>query len=591
MRTHYCGEVNESLIDQEINLCGWVHRCRNLGGLIFIDLRDRKGMVQIVVDPQKAEIFRLAETLHSEDVISLKGKVQPRPENMINPDLVTGKIEISAEFLQILNKSDVLPFPIAEDAKAGNVNDDLRLKYRYLDLRRPSMTHNLLLRHKIAQTLRTFLDEHGFIEIETPFLTKATPEGARDYLVPSRVHKGSFYALPQSPQIFKQLLMMSGFDRYYQIVRCFRDEDLRADRQPEFTQLDIETSFMDQTAIQNIIEKMLRNLFAKVLNVALPNPFPRLTYDEAMSRFGSDKPDLRIPLELVDIADLVKHSEFKIFANAAKDHNCRVAALRLPKGSKLSHKEIDNYTKLVETHGAKGLAHIKILDINAGMAGLQSSLLKFLNLETIKSIIDRIEAQNDDIIFFVADKKEIVNDALGALRLKLGHDYNLVEGGWRPLWVVDFPMFMKTETGWTFIHHPFTAPVESDIRKLKADPGKTLAHAYDMVLNGSELGGGSIRIHNPEMQRAVFDIIGIDSDTAQEQFGHLLTAFKYGCPPHGGIAFGLDRIAMLMAGVSSIREVIAFPKTQAATCPLTNAPSTVSDKQLQELGIKIDKKK
>lgn len=590
MRTHYCGEVNESLTDQEVTLCGWVHRCRNLGGLIFIDLRDRKGLVQIVVNPQKTEVFRLAETLHSEDVIMVKGKTQPRPNNMVNPEMPTGRIEVLTETLQILNKSDVLPFPIAEDTKIGSVNDDLRLKYRYLDLRRPSMTNNLLLRHKIAQTLRNFLDENGFIEIETPFLTKATPEGARDYLVPSRVHNGEFYALPQSPQIFKQLLMMSGFDRYYQIVRCFRDEDLRADRQPEFTQLDIETSFMDQNAIQNIIEEMLRTLFSNVLHVTLPNPFPRLTYDEAMSRFGSDKPDLRIPLEIVDIADLVQHTEFKIFANAAKDRNCRVAALRLPNGSKLSHKEIDDYTKTVGIHGAKGLAHIKILDINAGMAGFQSVLLKFLNLETIRSIIDRVGAQNNDIIFFVADKKEIVNDALGALRLKLGHDHNLVEGGWRPLWVVDFPMFMQTETGWTFIHHPFTSPVETDIRKLRADPGKTLAHAYDLVLNGSELGGGSIRIHNSEMQRAVFDIIGIDPNTAQEQFGHLLTAFKYGCPPHGGIAFGLDRIAMLMAGTSSIREVIAFPKTQAATCPLTNAPSAVSEKQLQELGIRVVKK-
>lgn len=590
MRTHYCGEINESLIDQEINLCGWVHRCRNLGGLIFIDLRDRRGIVQVVVDPQKAGEFRIAETLHSEDVVKITGMVRPRPLNMVNSEMLTGKIEVAAHKIHILNKSDVLPFPIAEDTKIGSVNDDLRLKYRYLDLRRESMTKNLLMRHEISKVLRNFLNDNGFIEVETPILTKTTPEGARDYLVPSRVHPGSFYALPQSPQIFKQLLMMSGLDRYYQIVRCFRDEDLRADRQMEFTQIDMETSFLDQDAILYIVEEMLRKLFLEVLNTALPNPFPRLTYDEAMARFGSDKPDLRIPLEIIDIADLVQNVELKIFANAAKDHECRVAALCLPQGSKLSHKEIDDYTKLVGIHGAKGLAHIKIFDLNAQMAGLQSALLKFLNFETIKAVVDRVGARDGDIIFFIADKKEVVNDALGALRLKLGHDHNLIEGGWRPLWVVDFPMFAKTDNGWTFVHHPFTSPVEADPKKLKADPEKILAHAYDMVLNGIELGGGSIRIHDSVIQNAVFEIIGIDVKTAQEQFGHLLTAFKYGCPPHGGIALGLDRLAMLMAGASSIREVIAFPKTQNASCPLTNAPSLASERQLQELGIKVIKK-
>lgn len=588
MRTHYCGQVNESLIDQEVEICGWVHRCRNHGGVIFINLRDREGLVQIVVDPQRADIFKLAENLHSEYVIQVKGRVRPRPEGTINKELATGKIEIAAEKIHIINKSEIPPFLVDEYQKVG---EEIRLKYRYLDLRRPEMAHNLMVRAKIIKTLRHFLDKHNFLEIETPILTKATPEGARDYLVPSRNFPGCFYALPQSPQIFKQLLMVGGLDRYYQIARCFRDEDLRADRQPEFTQLDIETSFMSQTDILSLIEEMLRDLFYQVLNVTLPNPFLRITYDEAMNRYGSDKPDLRIPMELVDIGDLVKHSELKIFSDTANDHNGRVAALVLPKGCKLSRKEIDNYTKYVEQFGAKGLAHIKVFDLNAGMAGLQSSILKFVTPETMTNIVKRTSANNDDMIFIIADKKETTNQALGALRLKVANDFNLVEGGWRPLWVVDFPMFIKTEDGWTFMHHPFTSPAETDPKALKSNPEKALAQAYDMVLNGAELGGGSVRIFDVEMQKTVFNLIGIDDTTIQTQFGHLLNAFKYGCPPHGGIAFGLDRIVMLMTDSKSIREVIAFPKTQTASCPLTAAPSEVTGQQLDELSIKIVKKR
>jgi aspartyl-tRNA synthetase len=583
MRTHYCGQITESLLDQEVKICGWIHRIRNHGGIIFINLRDRYGIVQTVINPEDPELFRIAEKLHIEDVIQIRGLVRPRPHSMVNLEMTTGKIEIIAEDLQIFSQAEPLPFPVAEEQ---NVNDELRLKYRYLDLRKPKMTNNIVLRARVAKALRHFLDKHNFLEIETPVLTKATPEGARDFLVPSRIHPGSFYALPQSPQIFKQLLMMSGLDRYYQIVRCFRDEDLRADRQPEFTQLDIETSFMSQNQILDLMEEMMRQLFLEVLGVALPTPFPRITYDEAMDLYGSDKPDLRIPLELIDVEDLVKDCEFKIFSDAAKDHDSRVAALRIPGGAKLSRKELEKYEELAKKYGAKGLAHIKVFDLKAGMAGLQSSILKFFANDMITEILKRVAAQDNDIIFFVADKTSIADQALGALRVQLGHDFNLVEGGWRPLWVVDFPMFIKTEEGITFMHHPFTSPVETDPNKLKANPEKSLAYAYDMVLNGNEIGGGSLRIYKPEMQKAVFSVLGIDNEMAEKQFGHLLTAFKYGCPPHGGVAFGLDRIVMLMAGEDSIREVIAFPKTANGICPLTGAPTEVSQAQLKELKIK-----
>jgi aspartyl-tRNA synthetase len=587
MRSHYCGELNTSLLDQEVKLYGWVHRSRNLGGLIFIDLRDREGIVQVIAHPENQLTFSLAEKLHNEDVICVKGCIRMRPENMLNKDMKTGEIEVDCRHLEIINQAEPLPLQIAEQQ---NVADEQRLKYRYLDLRRPEVAKRLIFRAKVAQTLRQFLDRLGFIEIETPILTKSTPEGARDYLVPSRNFPGEFYALPQSPQLFKQLLMVGGMDRYYQIARCFRDEDLRADRQPEFTQLDIETSFLNERELQHIMEEMMRELFNRLLNITLPNPFPCLTFDEAMNRYGSDKPDLRIPLEIIDIGDLVTATEFKVFAEAANNTDSRVAALRLPKGAKLSNKELDDYTNLVKTHGAKGLANLKVYDLNANIDGLKSTILKFIEPKTITAILARVGAENEDTIFFVADKIDIVNNSLGALRLKLAKDHNLIEAGWRPLWVVDFPMFEKTEGGWTFKHHPFTSPVETDPHKLIKDPGKSLSRAYDMVLNGEELGGGSIRIYNREMQKAVFSILGITNEAAEEKFGHLLTAFKYGCPPHGGIAFGLDRIVMLMTGATSLRDVIAFPKTATASCPLTNAPSAVAPEQLKELGIQIAKK-
>ncbi len=580
MRTHYCGEINESLLDEDVVLYGWVHRCRDHGGLFFIDLRDRKGLVQVVVDPAKIPDVSL---LHSEDVVKIKGKVMPRPKEMVNKALATGKVEIKCTSLEVLSQSQVPPVRIDEYQP---VTEELRLKYRYLDLRRKEMADKLIFRSKAAGILRHFLDKHDFIEVETPVLTKSTPEGARDYLVPSRNFKGCFYALPQSPQIFKQLLMIAGMDRYYQIVRCFRDEDLRADRQPEFTQLDIEMSFMDEKGIQDLMEEMMRDLFRKLLNIELPNPFPRLTYAESLSRFGVDKPDLRIPLELVDIADLVKDVDFKVFAETANKADTRIVALRLPNGVNLSRKQIDGYTEFVGKYGAKGLAYMKVLDPAAGIDGVQSSILKFLPADIVHEILVRVAAQKDDVIFFAADTAKIVNAAIGALRIKLGQDLELVEEGWRPLWVVDFPMFEKDENGWTFIHHPFTAPLETDPKKLKADPGKSLSRAYDMILNGEELGGGSIRINNLELQQAVFAILGISKESAEKQFGHLLNAFKYGCPPHGGIAFGLDRLIMLMTGSSSIREVIAFPKSASANCPLTGAPAEVSEQQLKELEIR-----
>jgi len=587
MRTHYCGHVNESLIDSEVVLCGWAHRRRDHGGVIFIDVRDREGLVQVVIDPDTEEAFANAESCRSEYVLRIHGKVRHRPEGTVNNDLASGKIEVLAQQLEILNAAKTPPFPLDEETE---VREEVRLRYRYIDLRRPAMLNNLRLRSEVTRALRETLDANGFMDIETPILTKATPEGARDYLVPSRTHEGSFFALPQSPQLFKQLLMVSGIDRYYQIVRCFRDEDLRADRQPEFTQLDIETSFMDEESIMQINEEMIRNAFDRVKGVQLAQPFPRMTYAEAIRRFGVDKPDLRIPLELVDVNDLMKDVEFKVFAGPANDPEGRVAALRLPKGSDLSRKNIDAYTKFVSIYGARGLAYIKVNDIDAGVEGLQSPILKFLPDEVALSIMERTGAENGDLVFFGADKAHIVNEALGALRVKLGHDMDLVEEGWRPLWVVDFPMFEKDpKTGrLNALHHPFTSP-SCTPEELEADPVGAISKAYDMILNGSEVGGGSIRIHDAKMQATVLKLLGISDEEAADKFGFLLDALAYGCPPHGGIAFGLDRLVMLMAGANSIREVMAFPKTQAANCLLTNAPSAVSEEQLKELSLRIRK--
>ncbi|MDH5456570.1 MAG: aspartate--tRNA ligase [Gammaproteobacteria bacterium] len=584
MRSHYCGEIDETLTGQEIEVCGWVHRRRDHGGVIFIDLRDREGLLQIVFDPDRPEIFAAAERIRSEYVLKVKGLVRPRPEGTLNPNMRTGKIEVLAHELVTLNKSETPPFHHDEQA-----NEDIRLKYRYLDLRRENMLGNLMLRHRVTGAMRSFLDSHGFVDVETPMLTRATPEGARDYIVPSRTNPGKFFALPQSPQIFKQLLMMSGLDRYYQIVRCFRDEDLRADRQPEFTQLDIEMSFVDEAAVTNTMEELVRYVFKATLDVDLPNPFPRMPYAEAMQRYGSDKPDLRIDLELVEVADLMESVDFKVFAGPAVDPEGRVAALRVPGGAEMSRKIIDDYTKFVSRYGARGLAYIKVNDIDAGVAGLQSPILKFMPDDVVQRILERTGARSGDLIFFGADKANVVNDALGALRCKVGEDRGLVADGWAPLWVVDFPMFEKDATGkrWTSLHHPFTAPSIDDADVLKADPGKALSRAYDMVLNGSEIGGGSIRIHDQAMQAAVFELLDISDEEAQEKFGFLLTALQYGCPPHGGVAFGLDRMVMLMAGAESIRDVIAFPKTQTASCPLTNAPGEVSAEQLKETGIRL----
>ncbi len=585
MRSHYCGHLTESLIDQGVVICGWVHRRRDHGGVIFVDLRDREGIAQVVFDPDRPETFAAAERVRSEYVLCVKGKVRRRPAGTENPNLPTGQVEVLAHEVEILNRSETPPFQLDEE----DVNEEMRLKYRYMDLRRPQMLDRLRLRAHVTRTLRSFLDEHGFLDIETPTLTRATPEGARDYLVPSRTHPGEFFALPQSPQLFKQLLMMGGIDRYYQIARCFRDEDLRADRQPEFTQLDIETSFLGEEQIMGLMEEMIRNLFAKVLEAPLPKPFPRMTYAEAMLRYGVDKPDLRIPLELVEISDLMKGVEFKVFSAPANDPYGRVAALCLPGGGSLSRKEIDDYTAYVARYGAKGLAYIKVNETAKGRDGLQSPIVKFLPDEVVKAILARTGAQDGDLIFFGADTAKVVNESLGALRLKLGHDRGLVERGWQPLWVVDFPMFEwdEKENRWVALHHPFTAPRITDVAQLEADPGACVSRAYDMVLNGVEVGGGSVRIHRPEMQSAVFKLLGIGEEEAQEKFGFLLTALKYGCPPHGGIAFGLDRLVMLMAGVPSIREVIAFPKTQTAACPLTSAPSPVSELQLHELNIRL----
>ena len=590
MRSHYCGEVTEAHLDQEVSLCGWVNRRRDHGGVIFVDLRDREGLVQVVFDPDRPAMFELAEHIRNEYVLRVKGRVRRRPEGTDNPELRTGKIEILALELEVLNASETPPFQLDEH----DVNDDLRLRYRYIDLRRDEMQQRIRLRNRVTHTLRAFLDRHGFWDIETPMLTKATPEGARDYLVPSRTHPGSFFALPQSPQLFKQLLMMSGMDRYYQIVRCFRDEDLRADRQPEFTQVDIETTFMDEQGVMSLMEQMIRELFSEVLNVELPDPFPRMDYAEAMARFGSDKPDLRIPLELVDLAEVMKDVEFKVFSGPANDPEGRIVVLRLPAGGELTRKEIDGYTDYVGRYGAKGLAWIKVNDVAAGREGLQSPIIKFLPDEALTAIIDKTGAGNGDILFFGAGDAKTVNESMGALRVRLGLDRGLVDtdthGGWRPLWVVNFPMFEKAGDGsWTALHHPFTAPDVESVEAFRAEPGKALSRAYDMVLNGTEVGGGSERIYKMDIQNAVFDILGISQEEAEDKFGFLLRALKYGCPPHAGIAFGLDRLVMLMAGAQSIRDVMAFPKTQTAACPLTSAPAAVSSKQLRELNLRLRK--
>ena len=584
MRSHYCGHLSAEHIDQEVTLSGWVHRRRDHGGVIFVDLRDREGIAQIVFDPDNPEMFMQAERIRNEYVLQVKGKVRQRPDGTENPEMPTGQVEVMAQELVVLNSAQTPPFQLDDD----DVSEEHRLRYRYIDLRRPEMQQRLILRAQITRYLRNYLDDEGFLDIETPILTKATPEGARDYLVPSRTHPGDFFALPQSPQLFKQLLMMSGMDRYYQITRCFRDEDLRADRQPEFTQLDIETSFLEEEQLMNIMEEMIRGVFARVLEEQLPNPFPRMTYAEAMNRYGSDKPDLRIDLELVEVADVLTDVDFKVFSGPAKDPNSRVTALRVPKGSELTRKQIDEYTKYVAIYGARGLAYIKVNEKALGREGLQSPIVKFIPDEALAVILDRTGAEDGDLIFFGADKAKVVNEALGALRVKVAQDMGLVNRGWQPLWVVDFPMFEYDDDAqrWTALHHPFTSPNTDDPQELLDNPGESLSRAYDMVLNGTELGGGSARIHSQAMQESVFQLLGISDEEARDKFGFLLEALKYGCPPHAGIAFGLDRLVMLMTGSSSIREVMAFPKTQSAACLLTSAPSAVSAAQLKELGIK-----
>ena len=583
MRSNYCGEVNGSFVGQSVELCGWVHRRRDHGGVIFLDLRDRDGLAQIVFDPDQKESFAAAEEVRSEFVVRVTGLVRMRPEGTKNPDMKTGEVEVLGQHLDILNKAETPPFPLDEH---GNVGEDVRLRYRYIDLRRSEMSDRLRFRSQVTNTVRNFLDSHGFLDIETPLLTKATPEGARDYLVPSRTHQSRFFALPQSPQLFKQILMAAGMDRYYQIAKCFRDEDLRADRQPEFTQIDIEASFCDEDEVMKITESLITDVFKKHLDIDL-GVFPRISWSEAMDRYGSDKPDLRIDIEFVEIADLMKEVEFKVFSAPANDMESRVVALRVPGGASLSRKAIDDYTEFVGKFGAKGLAWIKINDCESGMSGLQSPIIKFMPEEVINNLMRRLAVESGDIVFFAADKEAIVNDSLGALRLKVAEDLDLIRDFWAPLWVVDFPMFERSSSGdLTSLHHPFTAPA-CDIQELKKSPSASLSRAYDMVLNGTELGGGSIRINQPSMQAAVFEVLGIGETEAREKFGFLLDALSFGCPPHGGIAFGLDRLIMLMTGASSIRDVIAFPKTQSAACPLTEAPGEVSTVQLNELNIRL----
>jgi aspartyl-tRNA synthetase len=586
MRTNYCGLIDDQYLDQTVTVQGWAHRRRDHGGVIFIDLRDREGLLQVVVDPDNITAFKQAEQIRSEFVLSISGTVRRRPEGTVNSSLKSGAVELLAQHIEVLNGSLPPPFQIDDEY----ISEPVRLEYRYLDLRRPMMQHNFKLRYRAALTVRNYLDKHGFIDIETPMLTKSTPEGARDYLVPSRIHDGQFFALPQSPQLFKQLLMVSGFDRYYQITKCFRDEDLRADRQPEFTQVDIETSFLNEEEIMTLMEGLVRHLFTETIEVELPNPFPRMSWHEAMFRFGSDKPDLRIPLEFTELTDVMKRVDFKVFRGAADLKDGRVVALNIPGGATLSRKEIDDYTQFVSIYGAKGLAYIKVNDKTAlNETGLQSPIIKFLTSDVLHEIITRTGANNGDLIFFGADRAKVVNDAMGALRLKVGHERGLSQGGWRPLWVVDFPMFEydDEEKRWVALHHPFTAPKDGHEDFLTTDPGQALAKAYDVVLNGWEIGGGSVRIHREEVQSKVFRALNIGPDEAQTKFGFLLKALQYGAPPHGGIAFGFDRLTAMMTGAEQIRDVIAFPKTQRAQCLLTQAPSNVDEKQLRELHIKL----
>ena len=587
MRTHYCGQLNATHLDQIVTLCGWAHRRRDHGGVIFIDLRDREGLAQVVCDPDRAEMFKIAESVRNEFVLRITGLVRLRPAGTANANMGSGEIELLCHNIEVLNAAVTPPFQLDDD----NLSENVRLTHRVIDLRRPQMQKNMMLRYKTARAFRRFLDDAGFMDIETPMLTKSTPEGARDYLVPSRVHPGEFFALPQSPQLFKQLLMVAGFDRYYQLTKCFRDEDLRADRQPEFTQVDIETSFMTEEQIMNLTEEMIRVVFKEVLDVTLPQSFPRIAYAEAMARFGSDKPDLRVTLELTEVTDAVKDVAFKVFASVANSATGRVAALRIPGGATLTRGEIDDYTKFVSIYGAKGLAYIKVNDVTQlNETGLQSPIVKNLHEAALKIIIERTGAQNGDLIFFGADKEKIVNDALGALRSKIGHEKKFVNGkAWEPLWVVDFPMFEYDEEGqrWNACHHPFTSPKDEHLQFLETDPGRCLAKAYDLALNGWEIGGGSVRIHKEEVQSQVFRALKIDAEEAQLKFGFLLDALQYGAPPHGGLAFGLDRIVTMMTGAESIRDVIAFPKTQRAQCLLTQAPSPVDEKQLRELHIRL----
>ena len=587
MRTHYCGEITAELIDRTVTLCGWAHRRRDHGGVIFIDLRDREGLAQVVFDPDRPEAFAIADRSRNEFVLKVTGKVRHRPPGTVNPNLRSGEVELLAHEVEVLNPSATPPFQLDEE----NLSENTRLTYRVLDLRREPMQKNLRLRYRVAMAVRRYLDAQGFIDVETPMLTRSTPEGARDYLVPSRLYPGEFFALPQSPQLFKQLLMVAGFDRYYQIVKCFRDEDLRADRQPEFTQIDVETSFLDERGIQEITEGLIRAVFKEALNADLPHPFPRMTYAEALSRYGSDKPDLRVALELTELTDLMKTVEFKVFRGAADTPGGRVAALKVPKAD-LTRKEIDDYTSYVAIYGAKGLAYIKINDRSKLPEGLQSPIVKFLPSDVLARIIERTGAEDGDLVFFGADKAKIVNDALGALRVKLGHDKGYAEEGWRPLWVVDFPMFEWDDEAkrWAAMHHPFTSPKDGHEDLLASDPARALSKGYDMVLNGSEIGGGSVRIHRAEVQSKVFRALGISEQEARAKFGFLLDNLQFGAPPHGGIAFGLDRIVTMMAGAESIRDVIAFPKTQRAQCLLTHAPSPVDDAQLRELGLRLREK-